>query len=306
SWFTNPRSNSSIHMYATGSGEGPDQARTNALNELAGFFHRTVGSRERLHQQESFDEVLVDYEQEIRSEIDELELNNYEITRVDQAGSDYYVEARLDCRNYAGNLLNRLKRILKELKEDFRRTGNPMVDFYRMHGLRNKLQKALTYLHVLAVIEQNFEADINIDFEEMYSKLRKYNDLKQEARQAARVVVTVSRPAKPVAKHLPKLFQEADINVAVDSADSPGSSGAAEITVNSNEKLDVSSKGNQIKVEIEIAVYSSQGDLLSTKTFTQTGHSKNSFSEARDKAQQKLRERLESMGAEKLLGIEKK
>ncbi|GEM_PF-4784507 len=301
-WVQNPRSDSERHMYVIGSGQNREQARSNALSNLAGRFSTEVGSQEELVFSEVGDQVGTEYRQQIEARVRDLELDNYEINRSESMDEDnYYVEVRLDKPAYSESVIDRLDRLEKEIEDDFKITPSPLVDFYRMNASLSKIEQAEVYLQVLRILG----ADINYD-----ERRDKYRDLKanyDKVRGKVQVVIIRDDETAPVANHI----EEELASEAVDSVQFDGEPEPAEqyedwariiITATTDEDEFFGSK--EVTVNVRLEVRSRHGRLLSSQTYEKRGSSMTDFDDARGIAFNDVIAEIEQQGFEKLLGID--
>ena len=176
-WYVNGAQNDQQSFYGIGSGSVIDDAKLSALNELQSRISTSISSATQVIKEENNDFAKSDFFQSIKSQIAEIEINNYIIDKSEKIGDDYFVQVKVDRVGFIKNLETKLNTIRIRNNANYRASrDNNIVNRKQTLELivkRNQEAQRINYILLNIAKNHNFRKinDEIIDYEKKLAKI---------------------------------------------------------------------------------------------------------------------------------------
>ena len=293
SWYLKPKQNDKNTLYATGEGKDRQEAIQDALNILSSYLSVHVSSKfsSKVVQERGF------ITSEINSDVSKIRITSYDIVKAQEFSFERYI-VLIKCEKK--KLFKSLKKELDqkfdfvEKDKDKASSYNIVKQFKICKEAKNSLKDVKNTLIVLSVLDDGFDSSKYIeklkDIERDYEKLQSLMSFSVEADSSSQMLKEVLLSGLS-AKSLQVL----------------GSG------VNSMEhlKIEIRSKVKHLKsygfflskFSIFITVKDYKNTIIGSNKLNITGQSVKSYEIAEENVSQKLYEKMQKDGVEKIIGL---
>lgn len=172
-WYESPPEDTAKFRYVVGTGGSPNQAKLDALNNLAGKFQTKIKGEEKFNRREYDGKYSEQFIQRIKGKIPEIEFEEFKVVKREKRGNQWYLLIRLDVPAFVASTRKKLETKIRELEDAFQTTDKPLQDMTRMNRNIDDLQIAETYLTVLRLLNQDTEYENRKSIFERYRQRRK-------------------------------------------------------------------------------------------------------------------------------------
>ena len=288
SWYINSPSNNSIFIYGVGSGYDLDEAKHNALNNLSARLIVSIKSSIETKKVSSGDYYNKEINQNIKIDTQKIKFNNVKVEKSVKRGDRYFVLVKVDREKLYNNRLKEFQNYDNEIKLNLQNLNkkNILEQIILLNNLKPKILKNKQRAYILYAINNEFDYS---KYYEQYNKILNKIDL-LKSKIIFKIVATEDE------------FKDAIISLINKSGFKVGKNNNILIRLDSNIRYS-KYRGWQIaRVSTSIKLIA-DNKIYVEKTINSIGRSSSSHKEAKARAANEFKRKIEKIGLEKLLNF---
>jgi len=288
SWYINSPSNNTIFIYGVGSGFDLDEAKQNALNNMSSRLIVSIKSSIETKKYSSKSYYTKEVKQNIKLDTQKIKFNSVKIEKSSQVGDKIFVLVKVDREKLFNERLKEFKSYDREIELNLQNLEgkNILEQIIVLNKLKPKIVKNKQRAYIIYAINNDF------DYSKYYKKydniLNKINLLKSKI--VFKVIATED------------IFKDAMINLINKNGFKVGKNNNILIRLDSNIRYS-KYRGWQIaRVSTSIKLIANN-KIYIEKTINSIGRSSSSHEEAKARAANEFKRKIEKIGLEKLLNF---
>lgn len=202
-WVLNPEQDNSFYFYSVGVADSLEQAKQNALKEMASKFSVKINSdtfhKQSLHNGKA--EQL--FTQSINTQVQEIEFSQVEQKKAEKVNHQFFVEIALSRLAFAKSQQAKLSALMDGIDKKLHHieTKNKIEKLYVYNNIQEDIQLAEPLLYLIAVADNNF------DFRVYNNQFQDYLILETELLASTYFYIQSPQQLSPVASKLSDLMQ---------------------------------------------------------------------------------------------------
>jgi len=294
SWVKVPPGDNAQNMYGIGEGYNLDSAKQSALRDIAGKLSTNVKSEtdSRISERNGYTDSS--FNQKIKTQIKDTKLTNYEVLKTNQSNGQYYVLLAMSRSAFVKDKLDQLSEVSSKIDTELHQVDQQnkllqLVSYNKAIQLANQARPLIYLIHA-ADSQQNKQAYL-----ETY---REYEQKEKRLSETTKFYLKSDPSLAPLVHQIKRVLQTNGFQVGAQrEADS-----ILEIRGSIDEVEIFSTK--TVKINFDVLVKTSKGQLVSTKSYQLTGSSVTSFKTGQQNAMNKLTSKLhDKAGVYDMLGL---
>jgi hypothetical protein len=278
-----------------GVGEGPelDTAKRAALKDIAAKLRVSISGQ--LESQVTVDNNKVDRQARTRisEEVQKTDFSNYVVEKTARSDAGFYVLVKVDRLAFIRDLKTKLGDLDASIQQATSGLDNrtPLERFVTLRRLQPSLEKAVGFAQLLIGAESGGDGP---------ARLRKYESLQQQAKQALNTLVFKIQTApedNDLAEAVATYMNESGIRT--DRAHGGGNI----LAISSNSRTDEIYGSKMLKLKVTLNLQDDHGRVLASRDYAVSGSSTYDQRGARQNAIQKLVASMREAGPIRSLGF---
>ena len=202
-WVLNPEQDNSFYFYSVGVADSLEQAKQNALKEMASKFSVKINSdtfhKQSLHNGKA--EQL--FTQSINSQVQEIEFSQVEQKKAEKVNHQFFVEIALSRLAFAKSQQAKLSSLMDGIDKKLHHieTKNKLEKLYIYNNIQEDIQLAKPLLYLITVADNNFDLHV------YNSQFQDYFILETELLASTNFYIQSSQQFSPIVTQLRDLMQ---------------------------------------------------------------------------------------------------
>jgi len=294
SWYLSPPANNPIFIFGEGLGDTLDDAKANALNNMAAKLVIQVSSSIKSYtssysngQKSSYDKAVT---KQVQTDIAKIKFSNAKIEKSKMINGKFVVLMKVDREEFYKLKKEEFLSIDKRIDTLYSIADEkPALEkIYDIQNLQDKITQATSQAHIVNAIKNSFKSQPYI------SKYNNYLDEISTIKSNTPIFITTNRSENYFKDEIVTLLNNEGFKVSQDSA--------SEIIINLNNKVRYSkARGWDIAKVTNTITVTSAGKTISTNVFQSLGRSSSSQENALSSAAINFSKKVKKVGMEKII-----
>jgi len=279
------------YLYGTGEGISIDDAKNNALNQIASSLSVTISSNfkksEGYSSSSKGSSFFRNVKNDVNAEVKKIDFSNVEIVKNKLINGKFYILVRINKQKLFNATKEKFQILDNQITEQLSlKTNNPYEELRNINKAIPKINKALAKANVLYALNSSFDL-------KGYSK--KYSSyLTKKEKLLNKITISVSNPNDQFSQKLIELLNEKNYKIKPNSV--------VKIKISTKPRLSTTMGMKIARVSVNLKVIANNKTIYSDNI--EVKGISNTDSQALAKASIAFKNKIAKIGIDKILGID--